>query len=344
MAKGYLSDYLTPATVAACAAAETAPPARYVNAADLLPTFAGAGPERDDVAALARVMLADVLAAMPTATAQSLANVATFRARRAVGDMALRQTGGHAEFAAGDTLADLAADDASPRASVARGGYGAPDAIARWTLADTLATAVRMAAQADADAPVIVDAMRHAGTTSAVARALDLPTGGRGASALSARVAAVLADVARQAATVVDVLADPSAGPDHARSIPRDPTVPTSGTASAVVLTRANGDRWACLPTVSVRVDSDGVALTLATVDTLPPYVGGTRRETDSADVLAAQETARTRPARRPQGVSVGMVHGGARHVAGDTAPEMRPTGSRKRKRDGGIGSPMIPA
>lgn len=339
---GLLSDYLTPAVVTACALAESAPSPRYLFAADCLPAFAGVNGQHDasDVASLARVLLATVAASMPAADGKALANVATYRARQALSAMDVRQRGDGAEYAAGDTLAVVSDDDdAAARTSIPRVNYTRPDACATWTRADTLAALADCVD--DDDALVILSTMASAGTVSAVGRALGIPTTGKRAAKLSARIDDVIGAARASVPTVLSWLADESAGPDRARALDRDPSMPTSGTASAVILTRPNGDRWACLPTVTVRVDESGAAVVLATVDTVPTYVGGTRREIDAAALDDAWERGQAGTARRPNGVGAGMRYGSK--VAGMGAPEPRPTMSRKRKRDGGIGSPMSP-
>jgi len=338
---GLLSDYITPATVAACSAAETAPTPRYTDAAAMIPARSGGSMlDASDVAALARVLLASVAASDPSASAERLANVAVWRARQALSAMDVRQRGNGSEYAAGDTFGVLADDDDSDaRTSIPRSGWAAPDACARWTMSDTVAVAVDCAA--DPDAAIIVDTLRRDGSVSAVARALGLPTGGRSAGRVSERIGAVLADLAASAANVTAWVAPESAGPDRARALARDSYVPTSGTASACIVTRPNGERWAVLSTVAHRVSADAVAVVLATVDTLPPYVGGTRREIDAAALEDAWHRGMASTARRPNGVPAGARYG--TKVAGEGAPEPRPTMSRKRKRDGGIGSPMSP-
>lgn len=334
-----LSDVLTPALVARVALTEAERPSEYRAALALVGQYARRYPyDVDDVAAIASVILGTTMTEWPEDTCKA-ASLAVYRAASEVSALNVAQ-GQACTVLAGDTLTT---DDAVGQ-PMGRAEYPAPDGITRWTVADRLAALADMST--DVDAGKILSAMRRQGTTSAVARALDMPTGGRNASAVAARAASVVAECAANVGTLAaweHASAPVGRVNDGARDWARDTRVPTSGPASLVVRTRPDGSRWVTLSDRSIRVTEEAARAVLAGAPVVPAYTEGTASEVASADLLGAWQAGTARPARRPQGVGVGMRYG-ANRVAGDTSPDPRPTVSRKRKRDGGIGGPMLPA
>lgn len=122
--------------------------------------------------------------------------------------------------------------------------------------------------------------------------------------------------------------------------------LPTSGRASLVVVTDANGQRHALM--------NDGTRVTLGDADDpetttrvaavlllplTPTHTGGTVGEQTALDLFASTDTT-TRSASGVTGVRPGIKVGNT--VAGSgAAPKPKRPSSRRRKRDGGIGGPM---
>lgn len=344
------------AEVIASAEAEASPTDAYLAAAEMIPAYARRWTDAEDVASLARLLLASVMA---EGLSGSLAAGAAVK--RAAERMAEQSRKHAAEVAAGDTR-DLAEGEA--RDTLARTHYARPDGCATYSEADALAD-VLAAAEVTAEGVALL---------ALLAREAEAWGGGHGAQACDPSgpgLAALLAGHAvkrgRKTASVAESARDALAacrdalgyvgdvegvsawrlparnGADAAhaeRGLVRDSRQATSGPASHVVVTRPDGARWLCLPNVWHRVTDEAAAAALAYADALPAYTGGTAREVTTADLAAPRDLL---PARRPAGVGMGMVHGNGQR-AGAGAPEVRPTGSRKRKRDGGVGSPMIPA
>ncbi|HEU5043068.1 MAG TPA: hypothetical protein VFT75_02915, partial [Nocardioidaceae bacterium] len=241
-------------------------------------------------------------------------------------------------------------------ADLAAGEVDAPDRIARWTRRDTLA---QVWERLDDSGRAIMGDLRHADVwggrgardvnVSALARRAygNRPTG-KARAALASVLADVLADMReigrrlpREALPTMPTGLDPTPG------TLRDTRVPTSGTASLVVrstaASRAVGAAgWLTLDDRSIMISDEARATALAHADVVPAYDGGRVAEVTRASLDAAWETAATMPARRPAGVPAGARYGV--RIAGNGTPEPRPQGSRRRKRDGGIGSPMVPA
>jgi hypothetical protein len=168
---------------------------------------------------------------------------------------------------------------------------------------------------------------------------------------VAARLADTLADARANGAHVASWAHVASTG--DAGSIATDRDTRESGTASVVVLTRPNGERWSCLPDVWHRLDADGVRVALARTDAVPAYVpaprgadlAGMREGTADAPRTLADHipTAHlTTTAPRPAGVPAGARYGMA-SIAGEGAPQTKRTpSSRKSGPKGGIGGPMV--
>lgn len=344
------------AEVTASAEAEAAPSADYLAAADLLPAFARRHADASDVASLARLLLASVMASGLTGSLAAGAAVKRASERLAEANRGSRE----AEVPAGDTYAE----DFPEADHLARATYPAPDRLARVTEAD------RLAMVTDATfgpRPWTEDTAQAAEVLSLLATCPEAWGSGHGAdpgkpSGVGIGSAMVGAPIARGrrsqawANLAADLLASLDGGSlpawvllparngaeaaKHERGTLRDSRQATSGPASRVVRTFRNGSRWVTLEDRSVRVTEAEALAYLAWCDRLPAHHGGTAREVTTADLSSPRDLL---PARRPAGVGVGMVHGSGQR-AGAGAPEPRPTMSRRRKRDGGIGSPMVPA
>lgn len=179
-----------------------------------------------------------------------------------------------------------------------------------------------------------------------------LPSG-RVRAALSAAVADALAQWREIGRTVPTWRHAASTAPDAARSLARDTTTPDAGPASYVVRhgtpcegplrpgeTRPTLARWAVLDGRAVVLDDDAAALALLSVVALPAWHGQRPATEETRAALAAPAV--LLPTRRPAGVSPGIVYGPGRAVASDAYADARPTPSRKRKRDGGIGTSAV--
>jgi len=375
MSNGNLSDILTPGIVAACADAEGKASDGYTLAASLIPAYSRRHDGADDIASVARVILADVM----ETTGRTGSDAAATAVSRAAAWYGQQQQRHGAEMLAGDTASD---DDGAPRETLNRAEYPAPDRIAQWRERDTLADAWATLAARDARTPgdaVLADVIRDLVTVADVwsdraAQGGKSPVSvaalaahrygadrvtGRNRTALATVVAEALetfgeyvrATLNREGIGAYGYAAPGSDVAHHERATLRDTSTPDSGPASFVVSTAPDGSQWLNVPAdpegryganyTRLR-DGANVATILARTDALPAHhVAGAARETVAANVAASTGTGR--PSRRPAGVSPGIVYG-AGHTAGAGKPDARPTASRKRKRDGGVGSPTIPA
>lgn len=353
-AKAAPSATFRPSEMEACKAAEAAPSATYEEAALLLPAYARRWMDAEEVAHLARILLA-------SADQVDASKAAWQACRRAADRLAQQRRRNAEEVPAGDTMA-MAADDLEVEAAttVARSSSTSPEAAYGWTWRDTLATSRTLLDEASAamvttllDHAEVWDARSSRGISP---RALGLAhygreiSRGRASQALAATLGETLADAAEawHAVGLWDggqYEAD-SPAPLKARGLERDTRVPTSGLASAVVITRADGRRYVVLPASgalgerSCILSDEAAAYTLNQVDTSAAYRGG-RKDDEVRATLSAPST--LLPMRRPAGVGVGMTYGTTSARAGEGYAEQRPTtGGRKRKRDGGIGSAMV--
>lgn len=337
----------------------------YADAATYVPMFASAYADADDVAADARIYLGTVIESGLTGSLAAGAAV-----RRVCAWIGAERTAPNA-----DPMRGAASIEANRETleTVAGDSHVAPDRIARWSFWDDLGAvwdALDDTGRAIMGTLTREECWTESGTPDARAilatlyprcpiASTETLEGGAHAghvhnSACSptpptlALVREALNQTRCDMREVGGMLADwrhaPSAAPDSERGLARDTRVPTSGVASAVVLTRPNGDRWVDRGDHFTRVTDDDAARILARTN-LPAYVGGTARESD--DAALAQTTPNP---RRVPGVTVdrdGVARaawGTAAVGSGTGRAAVRPVGSRKRKRDGGIGSPMIPA
>ena len=357
MSNGNLTDVLTPAIVGRCVEAEALQAPVYRDALALLRPYSGRYRDADEVASLARVLLADCLASTggPSLAAGSAVS-------RSAAWHAARWHRSSAETTVGDTGAP-GAEDLLPSAV-----GGDPADRYRWTTRDTLAELAALqptdsARDALALLAVLPDGWTGTGrpNVAALARAMGITTGkGRQAVGQSATLAL---QTARDCLSGVLTGADVPSSSAGKGGTDRDHTVPTSGPASPVVLTDRHAGRWLTLADRSVRVTDQGAREVLQSVCTpavrdhygyplalgygqperptmgLPAYIGGTAKEVDRPDPAASAPTHRT--AGRPAGVGIGMRHGWS-GVAGDCAPLPRPAAPSTRKRDGGIGASMV--
>lgn len=353
------------AEVHAAADAEAAASADYLAAADLLPAFSRRHADADEVASLARLLLASVMA---SGLAGSLAAGAAVN--RAADRLAVQRRKSLPEVAAGDTFGS--ADDFTPADHLARANYPAPDQCARLTDADRLAMVraamagpLPMTEAADQRCQVVdLLASLPEAWGQGHGAAADQPSGvgigsamvggpiarGRRSQAWANLATEVLAslDAGDLPAWAVLPALNGEAAAKHERGIPRDSHQPTSGPASAVVRTVRSG-QWVTLADRSVMVTDEAATYVLGQVGTLPAFSGGTAGEVVRASL--GQQVSGDRPGQRVPGVTVDRTTGAAvapwghAHLgSGGGKAASRPAASRKRKRDGGIGSPMVPA
>jgi hypothetical protein len=320
----------------------------------MLPGMARRYADSEDVASVASVLLGDALETglEGSLAAGSATKRAAARLHAHASDVLL------SEVAIGDTFTDD-----TPGTHLSRPFIPAPDGIACWSDADTLASLCSLLTPAQvivlgtAYAPEHADPRgRHgvSGTALASSLAGSPVKAGRATTQALDMVSDALTEARSHAGDVVAILDLDSLSRGNGRDWPRWEDVLT-GTASPVVHTASihgparAGETlprlsWACLPNGDVMTAENPAALAplLTWVDALPALPSGNVRETTYADVLAS-----TLPERhngsRPQGVGVGMVHGQGR-VAGDQTPKPKPAAPSKRKRDGGIGGPMTRA
>lgn len=339
--------------VHAASAAEAKPTADYLTAADLLPAYARKHADAADVASLARLLLASVMA--DGLTGSLAANTAVRRAAQRLAEQARKVQ----EEAMGDTYADAAdAEEAgTPLAAMVRANYPAPDACARITDRDRLAMVIGAVEDAGQRALLTILAKRQDAWGNGHGADADKPSGPALAAILASapvkrgrRTAALAAD-ALAALAALDAGDMPAwavlparAGEDVCqpeRGLLRDTSVPTSGEASAVVRTFSNGERWITYADHSSRVTDEQAVGVLAWANLPAASVSTARADEELRASLAAPST--LLPMRRPAGVGVGMTYGTTGQQAGEGYAEMRPvTSSRKRKRDGGIGGAML--
>lgn len=339
-----ITDVITPADVDRTNAASGT--ASWQSAVSLVPAYAAsAGQDADDVASIARLYVAALLDKGHAASDAARMAVAT--ARKSWHQITAQQSAGEA------ASLDTPDADGDPRDTLAQTTYPAPDAIAAWTMRDTLATVATLQDESEraicaalwSDADTWTDTGRV--NVAALARSLypdaERVPSGRARAALRTVVTDTLAALPALAYRVTNDyrIALPSTAPDRARDTLRDTTTPDAGPASAVVVTRPDGRRWLALPDVWHAVSDDGARAALATVDTLPAWHGERPATEETRAALAAPAT--LTPLRRPAGVSAGLRYGPNGAVASEAAyADARPTPSRKRKRDGGIGTSAV--
>lgn len=330
-----LNGNLTESIVAASVAAESDPSESYLEAARFLSAFSAKYADADDVASVARLILASVMESGLTGS------LAAGSAVKRAAQWLTSERGGNDDPMRGALSTE---DEYDVTTLVADDSHVAPDAIARWSARDDLGATWDAL---DDTGRAVMEALRHADSWRAdkpSARAIAMRLYGKCNGYLRDIVTQCLdqtmADMREVGAVIPDWRHAPCTAGDRARDLARDTTCATSGTASLVVRTLPNGTSWVTLADRSSRVDLDGVATVLAHVDTLPAYMGGTGQEVIAASLT---EPRALMPATRPCGVAIGMVHGSGMR-AGGGAPTPRPVASRKRKRDGGVGSPMVPA
>lgn len=346
------------AEVIASAEAEAAPTAAYLEAAGLIPPYARRHADADDVASLARLLLASVMASGLAGSLAAGAAVKRASARLAEANRETRE----AEMPAGDTRTEAAAAEAEgkPLDYLPRATYPRPDRLAVVTEADRLATI--LATLAPADMALLAIMRRHGDAWGeGIGRAtVGQPNG----AAIAARLAGAAVKAGRRTAATAEaarlalaeaaeaageipawVQAAPLNGADaasHARGLARDTRTEASGLASRVIVTDRHGGLWVLHADRATRTDEAAALFALANVGTVEAHNGGRAyADEETRATLAAPAT--LRPLRRPAGVGVGMTYGTTGQRAGEGYAELRPaTGGRKRKRDGGIGSSMV--
>jgi hypothetical protein len=347
MSTGTTAATIERAEVEACKIMEAAPTTAYLEARQCIPALSRRYADSEDVAAVAYVLLASAM------VSEDGYKCAAYAVRRAASRMSEQHARHAAEVPAGDTMGEAAeCEDVAARTLYARPiPYSSPDARYGWTRRDALATAASLMDEDGAallaalwDAPDEVWDVRGVRGVS-VARLASLITGqevkrGRVTTAYAAALTAALEDVtaALEAAGWQGHGLD-SASSGHERQVPKYADN-VAGPASMVVRTRPDGSHWVTYPTHSAMVTPDTAATVLALPSLPARPQDGRVREVTTAALSAPRDLM---PARRPAGVGIGLVHGNGQR-AGGGAPEPRPTMSRRRKRDGGIGSPMVPA
>lgn len=374
-ARRVITQLITPADVARTA--DLADTAAWTDAAALVPAYAGHDDDADDVAAVARLYLAALLDKGHAASDAARMAVSTARKAWRALDAAQRGDTLSLDAATADDdgpVADAWTTATTPGPDALARWTDRDTLAAAWdALDDDAAGIVAALAAPCCDCLSESDALGYAaalgygpavpapcnlghghvwtGTGRVNMAALaavryDGPVSGRVRAALAAVVADALAQWQETGRRIPAWRDQGHAYPGRlaaqvgpARSLARDTSVPDSGPASPVVLTRPDGRRWLCLADAWHALDDGGAASALAHL-AVAAYRATRPATEETRAALSAPVT--LLPTRRPAGVSPGIVYGPGRAVASDAYADARPTPSRKRKRDGGIGTSAV--
>lgn len=363
---GGLASVIRPSDVEACRQAEAKWDDTYRDAVAFLAPLSRRYRDAEDVASVARVLLAGCMADGTTgaslAAARAVALAGKRLGRQAAEQGQVSETLGYAE-SVGAAEAEAADDRVTGLAAEAGTRTDRAALVNRADLWATLAGAAGIR-------PALLAGLLRPGSwggqgrdadevnISALARALGESVSGPARATLAAEVRAALA--ALLAASVDSLpawLFGPCDGPQPLGCIAPAPAareagtrpLPESATASPCVRTGPDGLPWLMLADRASRLSPEAAAALLgrregkwlAPAALLAPAYrvpGGASREADRVSLLGSDG----RITRRAAGMGLGIPSGHAGSLSPDMAPAPRPVPSRRRKRDGAIGGPTV--